>query len=156
MLGRPTQLADLSRIVLASHSGGYTALARGLDRGGLASVREVMLFDSLYGEIPTYQAYTTGQLTRFDPSDAMPLRFAMVFTDGGGTAANSRALGTEIDAGLGAIGHPEWLLFDDTTATLAPSAFDHPLIVKHSMLSHDGVVLYYFERLAGAAGFAPL
>ncbi len=45
-------LADVEHIVLASHSGGYTALARGLDRGGI-DVDGVELFDSLYGEIPS-------------------------------------------------------------------------------------------------------
>lgn len=156
MLGRPTTLADLDRVVLASHSGGYTAVARALDRGNVPNVREVMLFDSLYGELAVYDDYTVNQLDRFDPAGAAPLRFALVYTDGGGTDANSRALGAEIASGLTSIGHPEWLLFDDTTATLDAPAFDHPLLVKHSMLSHDGVVLYYFQRFASAVGFAPL
>lgn len=156
MLGRPTALADLDRVVLASHSGGYTAVARGLDRGGLPNVREVMLLDSLYGELAVYRDYTVNELARFDPSAAAPLRFAMVYTDGGGTDANSRALAGQIATGLGTLGHPDWLLYDDTTATLAAPAFAHPLLVKHSMLSHDGVVLYYFQRFVAAAGFAPL
>ena len=156
MLGRPTSLADLDRVVLASHSGGYTAVARALDRGHVPGVREVMLFDSLYGEIPVYDGYTVDQLARFDPSSAGALRFAVVYTDGGGTDANSRALGGRIETGLATLGHPEWLLFDDTTATLDAAAFEHPLLVKHSMLSHDGVVLYYFQRFVSAAGFAPL
>jgi hypothetical protein len=155
MLGRPTSVDDLSRIVLASHSGGYTALARGLDRGGV-DVDEVELFDSLYGEIPTFQSFIEDDLARFDPTATDPLRFALVFTDGGGTASNSRALGSDLESRLTASGDPANLLFDDTTATLDAAAFEHPLIVKHSMLSHDGVVLYYFERFVRASGFAPL
>jgi len=155
MLGRPTTLADLDRVVLASHSGGYTAVADALDHGGLTSVREVMLLDSLYGDIPTYESFTVHQLQRFDPTTTTPLRFAMVFTDFGSTDANSRALAGEIASGLATRGHSEWLLFDDTTATLDAAAFDHPLIVKHSVLSHDGVVMYYFQRFVAAAGFAP-
>lgn len=155
MLGRPTTLADLDRVVLASHSGGYTAVARGLDRGGLPHVDEVMLFDSLYGEIAVYDDYTVNDLASFDPAGAHH-RFAVVYTDGGGTDANSRALGDRIASGLATLGHPEWLLDDDTTATLDAAAFEHPLLVKHSMLSHDGVVTYYFQRLVTAAGFAPL
>lgn len=155
MLGRATHVSDLDRIVLASHSGGYTAVARGIDRGMLPRLDEVMLFDSLYGEIPTYEGYTVMQLSRFDPSGAA-LRFAMVFTDGGGTDIHSRALGADIESGLTALGHPEWLLFDDTTATLDAAAFTHPLVVKHSALSHDGVVLSYFQRFVAAAGFTPL
>lgn len=155
MLGRPTSVDDLDVVVLASHSGGYTAVARGLDRGQLPNVREVMLFDSLYGEIPVYEAFTTGQLARFDPTGE-GTRFAIVYTDGGGTDANSRALAGEIESGLGTLGHPEWMLFDDTTATLDAPAFAHPIVIKHSMLSHDGVVTYYFERFVSAVGFAPL
>ncbi len=156
MLGRPTSLADFDRVVLASHSGGYTAVARALDRGHVPHVREVMLFDSLYGELPVYRSYTVTELARFDPGGTTPLRFAMVFTDGGGTDTNSRSLAREIETGLSTLGHPEWLLFDDTTTTLNAAAFDHPMIVKHSMLSHDGVVLYYFQRFVAAVGFAPL
>jgi len=155
MLGRPTAVADLDLVVLASHSGGYTAVADSLDHGHV-DAREVMLFDSLYGDIPTYEAFTTHQLSRFDPASASPLRFAMVYTDVGSTDANSRALGGEIESGLGTLGHPEWLLFDETTATLDAAAFTTPMIVKHSMLSHDGVVTYYFERFVAGAGFAPL
>jgi hypothetical protein len=155
MLGRPTTLADLDTVVLASHSGGYTAVARGLDSGGLPHVDEVMLLDSLYGELTAYDDYTVNALDAFDPLGE-GRRFAVVYTDGGGTDANSRALGDRIQTGLAAIGRADWLLYDDTTATLDAPAFAHPLLVKHSMLSHDGVVLYYFERLVAAAGFAPL
>ncbi len=156
LLGRPTGVDDLDTIVLASHSGGYTAVARGLDRGNVPNVREVMLFDSLYGELPVYEAFTVDQLDRFDPAAADGLRFAVVYTDGGGTDARSRALAGEIAAGLDALGHADWLLFDDTTATLPEAALGTPLVLKHSMLTHDGVVLYYFERFVSAAGLAPL
>jgi hypothetical protein len=155
MLGRTTSLADLDRVVLASHSGGYTAVARGLDHGQLPHVDEVMLFDSLYGEFAAYDGYTVDQLARFDPVGEHR-RFAVVYTDGGGTDANSRALAGRIETGLAAIGHPEWMLFDDTTPTLDAAAFAHPIALKHSMLSHDGVVTYYFQRFVTAAGFAPL
>lgn len=155
LLGRPTTIDDVERVVLASHSGGYTALARSLDRGAV-DIDEVQLYDSLYGEIPTYQAWIDDNLLRFDRTALDPLRFVDVFTDGGGTAGNSRALGTAIEASLALSGDPMNLLYDDTTATLDAAAFEHPLIVKHSMLSHDGVVVYYFQRFLAASGFAPL
>lgn len=145
MLGRTTAFDDVDHVVLASHSGGYTALARSLTLGGI-DVDEVELFDSLYGEIPTYRGWLHEHLARFDPAVSAPLRFAMVFTDGGGTSATSIALGNEIEGWLTTEGDPANLLFDETTATLAEPAFLTPMIVKRSMLSHDGVVTYYFER----------
>ena len=155
MLGRPTRVEEVERIVLASHSGGYIAVARSLDRGGLSNVREVQLYDSLYGEVSAYRQFTVAQIGRFDPTLPLPLRFNIVFTDGGGTATLSRTLGTELTSAVGPL-HPEWLLFDTTTATLTPDAFAHPIIVKRSMLSHDDVVRYYFGRMITASGFGPL
>lgn len=156
LLGQPTRLDDLERVVLASHSGGYIAVARALERGGLTNLREVQLYDSLYGEVAAYQHFTIDQITRFDPMSDAALRFNIVFTDGGGTATLSRNLGAQLSTGVVSVMHPEWLLFDTTTATLTSDAFAHPLIVKRSMLSHDDVVRYYFGRMVAASGFAPI
>lgn len=152
-LERDVAVVDLERVVLASHSGGYIALARALDRGALPNVSGVLLFDSLYGELATYEEYTLGQLERFDVATPDPLRFAMAYTSGGGTADESRSLGAEIEAALAREDRPEALLFDESTATLDNAAFEVPILVKHSGLSHDGVVPYYFGRFVATSGF---
>lgn len=141
---------DLDRILLSSHSGGYTALARALDVGGLTNVSQVDLFDSLYGEVATYQDWTLGQLARFDRAAVDPLRFSIVYTGGGGTADESVAFAEDLVIGLDE--RTDALLFDDSTETLDDAAYTTPLIVKRSALSHDGVVPYYFGRLLAAAG----
>lgn len=151
---RDVAVVDLDRIVLASHSGGYVAVARALDRGGLPNVSGVMLFDSLYGELATYEDFTLGQLERFDLALPDSLRFAMAYTGGGGTAEESRALGQALESALEEQGRAEALRYDDTTATLDDDAFEIPLLVKRSALSHDGVVPYYFPRFVAASGFA--
>lgn len=153
-LGRATGIDDVEHVILASHSGGYVALARSLTVGGL-HVDEVELFDSLYGEIPTYRDWLDTNLLAFDASAPSPLRIEIVFTDGGGTAANSRALGGDLDDWLSTRGDRTNLLFDDTTATLEPPAFRTPIIVKRSGLSHDGVVSYYFERFLAGSDLPP-
>ena len=145
LLGRPTGIDDVDHVVLASHSGGYVALARCLTDGGLV-VDEVELFDSLYGELATYRSWLDTNLLAFDSAARAPHRFALVFTDGGGTASQSRALGADVESWLAMRGDPANLLFDTTTATLEPPAFRTPIVVKRSALSHDGVVSYYFER----------
>ncbi|MFO0709408.1 MAG: hypothetical protein U0353_06190 [Sandaracinus sp.] len=155
LLGRATSIDDAEHVVLASHSGGYVALARCLTGGGLA-IDEVELFDSLYGELATYRGWLDDNLLAFAPTAPHPLRFAMVFTEGGGTAANSRALGADLRTWLDARGDAANLLFDDTTATLDPPAFRTPMIVKHSALSHDGVVSYYAERFLRGSDLPPL
>jgi hypothetical protein len=154
LLGRPTGIEDVDRVVLASHSGGYVALARCLTDGGV-TVDEVELFDSLYGELTTYRGWLDTNLLAFDASASDPRRFALVFTDGGGTASQSRGLGDDVEAWLATRGNPASLLFDDTTATLEAPAFRTPMLIKRSALSHDGVVSYYFERFLRGSDLPP-
>lgn len=146
-------VTDLDRIVLTSHSGGYTALARALDRGGLPNISEAVLFDSLYGEMAVYEDFTLGQLQRFDTNAPDPLRFGIVYTSGGGTADESRALASELEAALAAEDRADALIFDDTTGSLDDGALVAPIVIKHSSLSHDGVVAFYFGPFVAAAGF---
>ena len=147
------KVTDLDRVVLTSHSGGYTALARALDSGGLPNVTDAVLFDSLYGEMAAYEDFTLGQLERFDVNAAEPLRFGIVYTSGGGTDDDSRALAHEIQSALETEDREDALLFDDTTDTLDVGAYATPIVIKHSGLSHDGVVPYYFGLFVAAAGF---
>ncbi|NUO50116.1 MAG: hypothetical protein HOV80_14775 [Polyangiaceae bacterium] len=52
------QAKELGRVVLSAHSGGYRAAAAAISRGG-ADVREVYLFDALYGEAETFADWVT-------------------------------------------------------------------------------------------------
>jgi hypothetical protein len=81
----------LGQLVLSSHSGGYDAVARQLGVEARAPrPAEVMLFDSLYGDVPEYLAYAkSGGLFRSD------------YTEGAGTKANNLSLvGALGDAGV--------------------------------------------------------
>lgn len=49
---------ELGRVVLSAHSGGYRAAAAGISRGG-ADIREVYLFDALYGEAEAFADFVT-------------------------------------------------------------------------------------------------
>src|SRR5262249_443764 len=56
--GRDYAEDDLGGIALTSHSGGYIALAHTLDRGGLTDhVTQVILLDSVYGNLAQFEAY---------------------------------------------------------------------------------------------------
>lgn len=138
--------ADLGKLVLATHSGGYKAVALILDRGGLtAKVSEVILLDSLYGNTSDFDAWLKGGIgTR---------RLANVYTAGGGTLANAQAMATRTRSWAQAAHLPPSAFLDDrTTATLSDAAFDAPLFFKRSGLSHDGVVSYYLPKLLAHAG----
>jgi hypothetical protein len=54
VLGCALDVDGLDRVVVSSHSGGYAAAASVLAYGTVAAVREIDLFDSLYGDIPVF------------------------------------------------------------------------------------------------------
>ena len=153
-LGAPLDVAAFDRVVLASHSGGYWAVAESLTNGGLPNVREIDLYDSLYGKIATYQGFLDDHAASFSSSAEPPYRFVDVWTSGGGTADESVSLQADAAATLGAVGLSSSLLYDPTNGTLTDDDYTHPVIFKHSALSHDGVPQYYFERVT-RQGFAP-
>jgi hypothetical protein len=155
-LGVPLAVASLDRVVLASHSGGYWAVASVLDVGGV-DVDEVELFDSLYGEYPTYANFIESDIGRFDPASPAPLRFSDVYTTSGGTLTLSETLESEVDTALGQAGLGASLFFDgDTAPTPTAADFAHPVFFKHSGLSHYEVPQYYFEKLIAASTIASL
>jgi hypothetical protein len=133
--------ADVERILVASHSGAYTAAAAILDHGGLA-VDETWLLDSLYGDESSFDAWVK------DDEDAFRApfrhRLASIYTLGGGTLDNTQAMASRAatwfsDAGV--------ILDDRTTATLAPADYAHGLVFKRTALAHDDVPRTYFQEL---------
>ena len=155
-LGRSLDVGDLERVVIASHSGGYQAAAASISVGDVPQIREVDLYDSLYGNLAQYDAWMQGGIARFDGSRGDALRWADAFTTGGGTATNSRAMAGRAKTWLDAAALGASLFFDDTTATLAGPDYAHPVIFKLSGLAHVEVPRYYFGRLVASSGFAPL
>jgi hypothetical protein len=69
------------RIVLSGHSGAYRVISAILEVGGMAgSVREVYLFDALYGQAPRFHHWIDREKAG---------RFVVVYTDRGGTLDES-------------------------------------------------------------------
>jgi len=54
---------SLGRVVLSAHSGGYRAAAYCANAGGV-DVREVFLFDALYGEVESFEAFVLANPTK--------------------------------------------------------------------------------------------
>jgi len=144
LAGRGYAEADLGKIVLSSHSGGYVAVGDILAKGGLP-IAGVILLDSLYGSIGQHEAWVRGDLGR--------RRLAVVYTSGGGTLSNSQAFATRAAGWLRAAGLPSSLLFDERySRNYPPSTMDAPLYFYKSSLSHSGCALYWFWRLLGHQG----
>lgn len=152
-LGKPLDVAAFDRVVLSSHSGGYWAVAESLQNGGLDNVREIDLYDSLYGEYATYKSFLDDHAAAFTATADPPYRFAMAWTSGGGTADLSVDLQADAQDALDGAGLSSAMLYDPTTGTFTDEDYLHPVIFKRSGLTHDGVPQYYFQRFA-SVGFA--
>jgi hypothetical protein len=156
LVGRPLDVADLERVVVGSHSGGYWATAMAISVGGVPQITEVDLYDSLYGYTATYDAWMKPAIARFDAARADELRWTDVYTAGGGTAANSTAMESRAAGWLAGVGLTPSLYFDDATAALPTTADPHPVIYKRTGVTHDQVPQTYFGRFAAQAGFLTL
>jgi pimeloyl-ACP methyl ester carboxylesterase len=137
-------LADLGRVVVLSHSGGWRAAA-GIARKGGVSVDELALLDSLYGAAPDFDAWiledTAALVTR-------ARRYVNVYTSSTQAAAQAQAtrLKPQLPAGV--------VLDDRTTATLTTAQYDKGAIWKRTGLTHDGHVRYYVERILSTSGLS--
>jgi hypothetical protein len=112
-------------IVLAGHSGAYRVMAFILTRGGLtANVREVYLFDALYGQTEKFAHWV----------DRFPGRLIDIYTKEGGTKDQSLDLMDDLRA------------WDVPFAAVPESAVTPELLKKNrlvfvdSPLAHDDVV----------------
>jgi hypothetical protein len=136
-------LDDVGNVIVASHSGGYKAAAGIANHGGVY-VSEVWLLDSLYGETDQFDTWVKSDL---ESISAAVRRFAVVYTGGGGTLANSQAMATRaagwVDAGT--------LVDDRTTSTWPAATFEHGLLFKRTGLPHDGVPRFYFQPLVSSS-----
>lgn len=116
---------SVGKIILSGHSGGYEGIAFALMRGGMPDkVREVYLFDALYGETEKFAHW----LDRFNG------KLINVYTDSGGTTWETGALMEDL-AGWG-IPH---LAKDESS--ISPSDLQaNRLIFIHTDLGHDMVM----------------
>lgn len=137
----PKSLANVGRVLVVSHSGGYDAAADLATLGGVP-VAEVALLDSLYGRQGSFLAWIQKDLSGFA---SLERRFFDVYTDSGGTLTNSQKFAKDLVATLPK--DSTLLVHDATTATWAPASYQHGLLFKHSALSHDGVTKYYLQAL---------
>ncbi|MEQ8704143.1 MAG: hypothetical protein RIC19_09505 [Phaeodactylibacter sp.] len=76
-------------LILSGHSGGYRVMSYLLQQGGLTErIREVWLFDGLYGQLEKYAMW----VERGGP------RLVLLYTDEGGTLSTTRSLRSSLQA----------------------------------------------------------
>jgi len=136
-------LADVARLGLMSHSGGYLAVAAVLATRP-PPLRSVVLLDSLYGERAKYLSWIRDNAARLASAEC---RFADVYTAGGGTMDTSQSLCDEVVPVMARVGAEGRMLNDASTATLAPEVYvNRSVIFKRSGLDHGAVSRYYPEQ----------
>lgn len=116
---------SLGRIILSGHSGGYRVIAGILDRGGLPkNADEVWLFDALYGQADSYLAW----------ADRTSGRLLNIYTDGGGTKAESEKMKARL------IARGTSVLAAEETALTADALKGGRLVFIHTDLGHNDVL----------------
>ena len=108
------------------------------------------------GQTNVFDGWVQNDIARFDATRADGMRWIDVYTATGGTDANSRTMSASAQMWLNAAGLSASYFDDNTTSTLPPAAYAHPVIFKLSGLAHGDVPKYYFGELARASGFASL
>lgn len=117
--------ARLGNLVLSGHSGGYRVIAFALAQGGLGGhVREVWLFDALYGQADKYRDWLVKP----------ERRLLAIYTDGGGTLEETRNFMRALrSAGIA------FLETEDAHAT-GPALRGNRLGFLHTDLGHNEVL----------------
>jgi hypothetical protein len=89
--GKGRTLSDVRRVRIFSHSGGYNVAGALATVGGVQTVFEINLLDSLYGDFDAFDMFVRNNLPFFGPLVGQ-IRFHSFYTDSGGTAANNLAM----------------------------------------------------------------
>ena len=135
--------AQIGKIILSGHSGGYHVISSILDGGGLTeNVKEVWLFDALYGRSDKFRNW-------FEHSDS---RFIALYTEHGGTK-------TETENLIAALKHEgKSFLADQESKITEQQLRENRLIFLFTDLPHDEVLnrrktFFKFLETSGLADF---
>lgn len=124
--------ARIGNVILAGHSGAYRGMAYMLLRGGV-SVREVWLFDALYGQTEKFAHWLETDCKRLRG------RFVNIYTDAGGTKAETEKLMEDLTAW-----NVPFRVVEESDATkqiiTKQDLKRSPAIFIHTDLSHNDVI----------------
>ncbi len=116
---------EIGNLILSGHSGGYHVMAAILDHGGLPKkIREVWLFDALYGGTENFVAWQKAENGRL----------LDIYTDHGGTKAESENLMASLKTN-----GVSFFASEDTNA-VPENLRTNRLVFLHTDLVHNDVV----------------
>jgi len=145
---REYSMSDVKKVALTSHSGGYAALCESLARGKV-NVTAVLLFDSLYPnkkkkgpkDDQCFNKYVS-----FAKAKKGTGQLKVVYTQMGGTMANSQALSADVKAAV----HKN-RYYDDRkgadAALMKKSELARPFVFLRTSATHDDSVRKWYEPL---------
>ncbi len=124
-LGREGDAPKLGRIILSGHSGGYHVMSSIVERGGLSEkIREVWLFDALYGQTEKFVGWAEREHGRL----------LNIYTEHGGTKEETEKLLAELKSkGANLIAGKEQQMISES---LAKAQF----VFFFTELAHDEVL----------------
>ncbi len=118
--------ARLGRVILSGHSGAYRVISAIVESGGLPeAVREVYLFDALYGQTDRFQRWFESAPDR---------RFVVIYADTGGTLEETKKFIATMDARKTAP-----LVSEESTVT-DPQLRTNHLVFLHSSKGHNEIL----------------
>ncbi len=116
---------EIGDITLSGHSGGYHVMAAILDHGGMSDkIKEVWLFDALYGGTDSFVAWQKAENGRL----------LDIYTDHGGTKDETENLMASLKAN-----NVSYFFAEDTNATVE-NLRTNRLVFLHTDMSHDDTV----------------
>ena len=138
----PLSVDKLESIIVAAHSGGFRAAARSVTQGGLP-VRELHLYDALYGEVPAFADW----LETPRPT-AAPARVVVLFTPApAGTATGSHALATQVTLRVPSAE----VVQREAEGPLAAEAYAAAFTFEQTTVPHNELPQAYFATLLQAS-----
>ena len=121
---------NVGSIILSGHSGAYHAIAFALAQGGMTGkIREVYLFDALYGETEKFKQW-------IERSDG---KMIVIYTDSGGTKEETESLMETLRT------HKIPFAAADETALSQTELSMHRLLFLRTNLQHDMVMHYRMQ-----------
>jgi hypothetical protein len=142
-LGHRTS-SQIRSTTIMCHSGGYTVAAAALQHGGLSSIKQVVLLDALYGERPVFEGWITNNVQRFADRGPNGFRFVNIYTTGGGTRENSRAMASAVTRTLASARLPGLVYDNDEPGErTSPDIQNYSIVFMRTRLPHNDMTRVY-------------
>jgi hypothetical protein len=154
VIGKHT-FEDIDRVALFASSGGYQALVPALAFGQVDAVRDVYLFDAMYGENAAITGFLRDHMQDFSPTADKPRRFSLIYCHKfTGTQRASLQFGRHVEKWFSDAGLGDRVAFEPYLKPVGPSLDDlrPPVTIYRTRLEHDQIVASYLWQYLLVSG----